>query len=81
VEEHAKRALEPWVSDEHSVKPYKGGVEDLRRPFRAFIISIVTQGFGRSAAFALGCAVSRFQRSAKASLPKAQHWAGRRRSQ
>jgi hypothetical protein len=70
VEEPAKRALEPWVSDEHSVKPCKGDAESLRRPYRAFHVPIVTQGCGRFAAFALGFAASRFQRSAKAFFNK-----------
>jgi hypothetical protein len=36
--------------------------------FRAFPISFLTQDFGRSAAFILGCAIVRFQRLAWLSL-------------
>jgi len=40
----------------------KGGAGLLHRPCRARIDAVLTQGFGRFAASALGCAATRFQR-------------------
>jgi hypothetical protein len=62
VEEHAKRALEPWESGSEKELALQGRSRLLFRPCRAFIFFFLTQGFGRCAAFTLGFAAPRFQR-------------------
>jgi hypothetical protein len=63
VEDHAtagSSTLGPkdWIE----VEPCKGDAGTLRRPYRAVSLHFNPKGFGRLAAFALGFAVSRFQR-------------------
>ena len=50
-----QRALEPWVSGE-MLRALQGRRRLSASPFRAWIISTLTQGSGRFASSTLGCA-------------------------